>query len=63
MIALKSLALLPSQRTAFLEMLAAKLDGQRELLGDGAIYRLCRELQRQVLGAPIEHRGRPRKTA
>jgi len=42
--------LLPSQRTAFLELLAAKLDGQREP-GDGALYRICRELQRQVLGA------------
>jgi hypothetical protein len=54
--------LLPSQRTAFLEMLAGKLDGHGEL-GDGALYRICRELQRQVLGAPIERRGRPRKTA
>jgi hypothetical protein len=44
--------LLPAQRTAFLEMLAAKLNGQREL-GDGALYRLCRELQREVFDPPI----------
>jgi hypothetical protein len=31
----------PRQRTAFLEMLAVKLDGRREL-GDGQLYRLCR---------------------
>jgi hypothetical protein len=46
--------LLPAQRTAFLEMLAAKLNGRREI-GDGMLYQLCRELQR-----PIENRGRPR---
>jgi hypothetical protein len=43
--------LLPAQRVAFLEMLAARLNGQREL-GDGAIYRLCRELQRQYFRPP-----------
>jgi hypothetical protein len=52
----------PPQRVAFLEMLAAKLNGQREI-GDGMLHQICRELQRQVLGAPTEHRGRPRKTA
>jgi hypothetical protein len=41
----------PHQRIAFLEMVAAKLNGQREL-GDGAIYRLCRELQRQLFDPP-----------
>jgi hypothetical protein len=41
----------PAQRVAFLEMLATKLDGQREL-GDGAIYRLCRELQREYFNPP-----------
>jgi hypothetical protein len=54
--------LLPDQRTAFLELLATKFKGQREL-GDGEVYRLCRELQRQYYDAPIERRGRPRKTA
>jgi hypothetical protein len=43
--------LLPAQRIAFLEMLAARLDGRREL-GDGAIYRLCRELQREHFDPP-----------
>jgi hypothetical protein len=43
--------LLPAQRVAFLEMLATKLNGQREL-GDGAIYRLCRELQREHFDPP-----------
>jgi hypothetical protein len=41
----------PGQRAVFLEMLAAKLNGQREL-GDGAIYRLCRELQREYFSPP-----------
>lgn len=41
----------PDQRSRFLELLAAKLNGQREL-GDGAIYRLCRELQRQYFEPP-----------
>jgi hypothetical protein len=54
--------LLPSQRTAFLEMLAAKLDGRGEI-GDGQLHQLCRELQRQAVGASLERRGRPRKTA
>jgi hypothetical protein len=49
----------PQQRSTFLEMLAAKLNGQREL-GDGAIYRLCRELQRRHYDPPVENRGRPR---
>src|SRR5262245_33110671 len=35
--------LTPNQRSAFLEMLATKLDGRGEL-GDGQIYRACREL-------------------
>jgi hypothetical protein len=43
--------LLPDQRTAFLKMLATRLNGHREL-GDGALYRLCRELQREVFDPP-----------
>jgi hypothetical protein len=46
----------PVQRTAFLEMLAAKLNGQREL-GDGEVYRLCREPQRQHFDPPQLERG------
>jgi hypothetical protein len=30
---------------AFVELLVARLNGHREI-GDGALYRLCRELQR-----------------
>jgi hypothetical protein len=41
----------PDQRSRFLEMLAAKLSGQLEL-GDGAIYRLCRDLQRELFSPP-----------
>jgi hypothetical protein len=41
----------PAQRIAFLEMLAAKLNGQREL-GDGEVYRVCRELQREYFAPP-----------
>ena len=48
--------LLPHQGSAFLELLAAKLNGQREL-GDGEVYRLCRELQHEVFDPPIESRS------
>jgi hypothetical protein len=38
--------------------LLAKLNGQREL-GDGALYRLCRELQRELFDPPLQsHHGR-----
>jgi len=39
----------PAERTAFL--VALRLNGKDDL-GDGAIYRLCRELQRQLFDAP-----------
>jgi hypothetical protein len=55
--------LLPQQRTAFLDMIAAKLNGQREL-GDGALYRLCRELLREheLFDPPLEsHPGSGRQ--
>jgi hypothetical protein len=42
----------PAQRRIFVEMIAARLNGQREI-GDGMLYQICRELQRQVLGAPV----------
>jgi hypothetical protein len=45
----------PDQRVAFFEMLAAKLNGRREI-GDGTIYRLCRELQREVFAPPVIER-------
>jgi hypothetical protein len=41
----------PDQRSRFLEMLAAKLNGQREI-GDGTLYKICAELQRQVFTPP-----------
>jgi hypothetical protein len=41
----------PDQRTAFLEMLAAKLNGRREL-GDGQLYQICRQLQRELFSPP-----------
>jgi hypothetical protein len=45
----------PVQRTAFLEMVAAKL---RERcngdVGDGVIYQLCRDLQRELFSPPLE---------
>ena len=41
----------PQQRSSFLELLAGKLNGQREL-GDGELFRLCRELQREVYDPP-----------
>jgi hypothetical protein len=42
----------PAQRIAFLEMVAAKLNGQRDI-GDGAIFRLCRDLQKELFDPPI----------
>lgn len=52
--------LLPDQRIAFFEIIATKLRGHRDL-GDGAIYRLCRELQREMLIPPLAtHHGHVR---
>jgi hypothetical protein len=53
--------LLPDQRIAFVELLAAKLNGHREI-GDGALYQILRELQRELLIPPLEdhHSGRIR---
>jgi hypothetical protein len=39
------------QRATFLEMIATKLNGHREI-GDGALYQLCRELQRKLFDPP-----------
>ena len=41
----------PEQRVQFLEMVAARLNGKRDV-GDGAIYQLCRELQRELFSPP-----------
>src|SRR3954452_16119205 len=41
----------PDQRVAFLEMLVSRLNDQREL-GDGEVYRLCRELQKEFFSPP-----------
>jgi hypothetical protein len=50
--------LLPDQRIAFVELLTAKLNGRGEI-GDGALYQICRELQRELLIPPLEtHHGR-----
>jgi hypothetical protein len=45
--------LTPPQRAMFLELLAAKLNGRREI-GDGALFRLCRELVREAFSPPPE---------
>jgi hypothetical protein len=45
--------LLPDQRTAFVELLAAKLNGCREI-GDGTLYQVCRDLQRELFSPPLE---------
>lgn len=44
---------LPDQRAAFLELVAAKLNGQRDL-GDDAIYRLYAEPLRELLMPLLE---------
>jgi hypothetical protein len=41
----------PHQRTAFLEHLGAKLQGKREV-GDGELWRLIGEAQRQFFDPP-----------
>jgi hypothetical protein len=41
----------PDQRSRFLEMLATRLNGRGEI-GDGTLYQLCRELQRQHFSPP-----------
>jgi hypothetical protein len=43
----------PDQRTAFVELLVAKLNGHREI-GDGALYQVCRDLQRELFSPPLE---------
>ena len=47
--------LLPSDQTAFLEEVAAKLDGQP--LGDGVVFRTIRETQLRYLDPPASPRG------
>ena len=55
--------LLPGDRDNFLRALAARLHGECEL-GDGVIFRACRELQREFFRPPTatEPQG-PRLTA
>jgi hypothetical protein len=48
--------LLPDQRTTFGELLAAKLNGRPEI-GDGTLYQLCRELQRELFDPPLDGRA------
>jgi len=42
-----------TDRSRFIELLAARLNGKREL-GDGEVYRLVRELQREVFAYPVK---------
>jgi hypothetical protein len=50
----------PDQRTAFVELLAVNLNGHREI-GDGALYQVCRDLQRELFSPPLETEpGHPR---
>jgi hypothetical protein len=44
----------PDQRSMFLEMVAAKLNGRREI-GDGVVSRICRTLVREYFDPPHEH--------
>jgi hypothetical protein len=41
----------PHERETFLQLVAARLNGKREL-GDGEIFRLIREVQRAVFDPP-----------
>lgn len=43
----------PAQRTTFLELIAAKLR-HRTVLGDGDLFRLCRDLQRDLFDPPLD---------
>jgi hypothetical protein len=43
----------PDQRTAFVELLITKLNGCREI-GDGTLYQVCRDLQRELFSPPLE---------
>jgi hypothetical protein len=47
--------LAPGDRTAFLEEVAAKLNGQR--IGDGVVFRVIREVQARYLDPPASPRG------
>jgi hypothetical protein len=51
----------PDQRTAFVELLAAKLNGRREI-GDGTLYQVCRDLQRELFLPPLETEPHHRHT-
>ena len=50
----------PDQRIAFVELLAARLNGRHEI-GDGQLYQLCRELQRELLDPPGHTNPSPSK--
>jgi len=50
--------MLPHQRSAFLERMAAELAAlDADAIGPGAVARLCRELQREHYAAPDLARG------
>jgi hypothetical protein len=48
--------LAPNQRAAFLEMLAARLNGRRRDVGDGELHRMVRTIIRDhhLFDAPLE---------
>jgi hypothetical protein len=43
----------PADRIIFLELVAQRLRGEREL-GDGIVARVCRELQRELYDYPLK---------
>lgn len=49
------------RRGAFLEAVAAELAGQREL-GEGVVFRICREQQRKFYDAPMQMAPTGRRT-
>ena len=55
----------PVDRDPFLRALAAALCGEPQPLGDGAVYRACKALQREFFKPPVIERSPlgPRPTA
>jgi hypothetical protein len=45
-------------RTRFLQLLAERLNGRREI-GDGEIYRLCAVLQKELFAYPLKTEPAP----
>jgi hypothetical protein len=53
--------LLPDQRIAFVELLTSKLNGHRGEIGDGVLYQICRQLQRELFDPPTLTNGVPKR--